>query len=634
MDIDIDIDQLHSWFVNSSQLARNKKKYAAELQKITAATSFLPNTPNTRLPQRIWHILQHTNIRPRCKCSTFVSWDHRYKKYKKFCGNRKCYMSDPSVRSKINTSRNSHQSNIKRQQTCLDRYGHTNFLATTTGKVVVKQSFDSMTPEKKLERYSKVKRSRDQTIKNRYGVDNISHLAYIENDQVLQLLTDKQWLIDQHHGQRKSAKVIGEELNISSASAVVRHYLKKHDIDLLDVRLPMDTFDSLNDKQWLINQHHGQRKSAKVIGEELNISSASAVVRHYLKKHDIDLLDVRLPMDTFDSLNDKQWLIDQHHTHKKSQSLIASELNIKGGATVVGKYLRKHDIEIMNPSPTSVGETQLFDWLTTKNIPVVRNDRTIIAPLELDIYLPNHNIAIEYCGLYWHSEVNGKDRNYHANKQKLCKQQGIQLITLYEDEWKQRIYQVQSKIESLLGMDTRSKVYARNTLIKPIPPHEKKPFLEKNHIQGNGPSTCAFGAFHNNQLVAVMTFIKQGNTHTLTRYATSCRVIGGFSKLLAYFGKHNKWEKLISFADLRWSTGNLYHKVGWTLDSTIRPDYYYSPNGHDRFHKFNYRRKHLPIKLKHFDSNLSETVNCDNNGILRIWDCGKQRWVLNNSPQG
>jgi hypothetical protein len=88
---------------------------------------------------------------------------------------------------------------------------------------------------------------------------------------------------------------------------------------------------------------------------------------------------------------------------------------------------------------------------------------------------------------------------------------------------------------------------------------------------------------------------------------------------------------LISFADLRWSNGNLYENTGWELDSVLPPDYYYATNNLERIHKFNYRRKNLPKLLKYFDPELSERENCDNNGILRIWDCGKLRYIINNS---
>lgn len=129
-----------------------------------------------------------------------------------------------------------------------------------------------------------------------------------------------------------------------------------------------------------------------------------------------------------------------------------------------------------------------------------------------------------------------------------------------------------------------------------------------------------------------MTFIKQRNSeYELRRYATSAHVVGGFSKLLSYFKKTYEWNMLISFADLRWSNGNLYKQTGWKLDKILHPDYVYSPNAQNRVHKFNYRRKNLPNLLNEFNPELSERENCDNNNMLRIWDCGKLRYIIQNT---
>ena len=87
-------------------------------------------------------------------------------------------------------------------------------------------------------------------------------------------------------------------------------------------------------------------------------------------------------------------------------------------------------------------------------------------------------------------------------------------------------------------------------------------------------------------------------------------------------------DNIITFADLRWGNGHLYQTTGWTLDKIIPPDYSYSYSGGiKRIHKFNFRRNRLACKLRHFDPALSERENCDAAGMLRIWDCGKMRFM-------
>lgn len=73
-------------------------------------------------------------------------------------------------------------------------------------------------------------------------------------------------------------------------------------------------------------------------------------------------------------------------------------------------------------------------WLLENNINFIENDRKIIKPRELDFYLPDHNLAIEINGLYWHSEAVGTYRGYHQEKLISCLRRSITLISLFEDE--------------------------------------------------------------------------------------------------------------------------------------------------------------------------------------------------------
>lgn len=331
--------------------------------------------------------------------------------------------------------------------------------------------------------------------------------------------------------------------------------------------------------------------------------------------------------EVYDKTSNPDWLVEQHLLHKKSFQLLSYELSGIDPTALLNTVRTKYPDFVPSRYDVSVGHKQLTELLDSMGVSYLINDRSIIAPKELDIYLPDHKIAIEYCGLYWHSEQQGKDRQYHRKKYLACQEQGIQLLTIFEDEWIQRRHQVERKLQHLLGLCT-DKIAARKTKCVELDTKTKDAFFEAHHIQGTGPGSITYGLEHGGQIVAAMTFIQQSNcAYTLNRYATSTRVVGGFSKLLNHFKLNTEWKELISFADLRWSDGGLYIKTGWTLDKVLPPDYYYSPDGHSRIHKFNYRRRNLPERLVSFDPSLSEVENCKNNGILRIWDCGKNRYV-------
>ncbi len=71
-------------------------------------------------------------------------------------------------------------------------------------------------------------------------------------------------------------------------------------------------------------------------------------------------------------------------------------------------------------------------------------------------------------------------------------------------------------------------------------------------------------------------------------------------------------------------------KTGFVKTYTIPADYYWT-NGRYRYHKFGFRHRYLAKKLNTYDPKLTEDQNCRNNGFWKIWDCGKTKYVLNNT---
>ena len=262
-------------------------------------------------------------------------------------------------------------------------------------------------------------------------------------------------------------------------------------------------------------------------------------------------------------------------------------------------------------------------------------NRKIIYPLELDVYIPNKNIAFELDGLYWHSELQGKTRNYHLIKTNKCEENNIKLIHIFEDEWKYKQDIVKNRIRHILNK-VKYSIYARKCLIKEVDFKIKNTFLNKYHIQGNDVSYINLGAYYRNRLVAVMTFSKlrkalgqehKPNQWELSRFCTIAKfnIIGIASKLLNHFEQNYKTLSIISYADRRWSQGNLYYKLGFNLDHISQPNYWYIRNQDiqmKRHHRFNFRKDVLCDKLEKYDFNLSEWENMKNNNWNRIWDCG------------
>lgn len=117
---------------------------------------------------------------------------------------------------------------------------------------------------------------------------------------------------------------------------------------------------------------------------------------------------------------------------------------------------------VCNPvgSSKSGYEIQLLDFISSNiKTDILKNNRTILNnEYELDIYLPKLKLAFEFNGLYWHNEIN-KPNNYHLNKTDMCNKSGIQLIHIYEDDWKYKKNIIESMILNKLNK-TQNKIYA------------------------------------------------------------------------------------------------------------------------------------------------------------------------------
>jgi hypothetical protein len=282
----------------------------------------------------------------------------------------------------------------------------------------------------------------------------------------------------------------------------------------------------------------------------------------------------------------------------------------------------------------STTENEVKDYVRSLGFEIDSNTRKIISPLELDILVPEKNLAVEFCGLYWHAEQKGKTRQYHRNKLLQAHQRGIRLITIMSDDWEFRNDIVKSRLASVLGV-SNTKIYARQCHIMPLESDQAREFLEKNHLQGWAKSPVNIGLFHYQDLVSVMTFSKsrfESRGYELVRFASlnGVNVVGAASKLLEYAVRsHAVGFPLITYSDNSWGFTDFYPKLGFKKISDGSPGYHYinlsSPT--QRINRMNFQKHKLQHLLENFDSSLTEYNNMLNHGYDRVWDCGHSKYV-------
>lgn len=269
----------------------------------------------------------------------------------------------------------------------------------------------------------------------------------------------------------------------------------------------------------------------------------------------------------------------------------------------------------------SAGQASVSVFIQSLGIEVIDNCRSIITPLEIDIFAPAHNFGIEYNGLYTHNEMS-KSAIYHSNKTERCNEKGVRLFHIFEDEWVEKPEIIKSMIRHRLGVST-NKFFARKCLLKELSIKQRRDFFDQNHIDGDVNSKVAFGLFHNEVLIAAISLRKafhkkHENMLEVARFCTllNSSVIGGLSKLtleaLRYAYLNEYRDGLISYVDTRHGHGEgyvsaNYKKIGKTANR------FWWTDSESRFNRFKFRADSK--------ANLTEAQVASEHNVVKIWGC-------------
>jgi len=273
---------------------------------------------------------------------------------------------------------------------------------------------------------------------------------------------------------------------------------------------------------------------------------------------------------------------------------------------------------------TSEKQREIFEYLKEKdpegewNI----NDRKLIYPQEVDIISYKRKIAIEYCGLYWHSEIH-KSKTYHLDKLHNVEKQGFRLYTIFEsDDYEAVINFILPKTQTIGARECE--------VIFDV---DIKAFEEKYHIMGSCPASTNIVLKYGEEIVAAMSFMKsrfrKDVEWEIIRYTVgNISVTGGAEKLLKAFVEAYTPKSIVSYCDRRYGAGNVYKKLGFGCEKNSKPNFWYFKRGYSNLLSRQSFQKHkLAKKLAKFNPLLSEHTNMVENGYLRIYDCGSSVWV-------
>ena len=344
----------------------------------------------------------------------------------------------------------------------------------------------------------------------------------------------------------------------------------------------------------------------------------SGRIRYTNETYDTKLLQKSIMYSRLENYTDNKTAID--HLCTKCTNIwkaVPNNILMGSGCPVCAKS-----------QPTSKAEKELGEYIQSIYGGWVEfNDRSILEGKELDIVLPDLGLAFEYNGVYWHRE-DRLGKNYHLNKTTAVENFGYQLIHINEDEWQNKQSIVKSRIKALLGFST--KIYARKCTVREVDLVEAVKFLTTNHIQGTCNAKFRYGLYLEDNLVALMTFgtprFTNNYTYELLRYCSVLdhTVIGGASKLLKAFRTLHSGS-IISYADKRWSKGNLYSKLGFTFSHDSVPNYRYYKGTESLSRQ--QCQKHKLVE-QGYDPKLTEKEIMKERGYHAVYDSGNSVWVL------
>ena len=316
-----------------------------------------------------------------------------------------------------------------------------------------------------------------------------------------------------------------------------------------------------------------------------------------------------------------EFILGRYGENKPTIVEISRDLNCS--ETAVGHKINGWGLQDLIGYSTFLPEEDIKGFLEDNGIPYVAHDRKILSGKELDFYVPSKKIGIEFNGSYWHSEAK-KDPMYHQRKSLEAAEKGVFVFHIFEYEWEDPAKK--AKILGLLKdilMDGASRVvYARKTVVKEVPPGEKKAFLDAYHLQGNDRASVCYGIYDGDELLSVMSFCKPRFSKTadweVSRYCSKqgVRVLGGAGKLFSRFveEKASAGQKIISYSDISKTKGGLYGKLGFSLDHISKPNYVWW-------------KKKEEIKSRYSCQMKNEDKIMHEQGYKRIFDSGNKVWV-------
>lgn len=279
---------------------------------------------------------------------------------------------------------------------------------------------------------------------------------------------------------------------------------------------------------------------------------------------------------------------------------------------------------ICYPSGISSIHMELYEYIEELyDGVIINNDRTAIKPQELDIFLPEKNIAFEMNGLFWHNIDTNEHITeiYHQDKYLKCKENGITLYNIFEDDWLNKKDLVKKMIYNIFN----EKENITNTQIKELTITETQKFFNTNTYQKYDKSEINIGLVYKNEIKSVISFSKMRNGYKLNQYISNIK--DSYSEIFEYFKEKYKPEFVIGYSNPEYNQGLELEALGFVFNKLTYPQYTFVVNEERLTRKEFLKGKDISEIIENYEFSLSEEENLFVYDYYKIYDCGNARYI-------
>lgn len=255
-------------------------------------------------------------------------------------------------------------------------------------------------------------------------------------------------------------------------------------------------------------------------------------------------------------------------------------------------------------------ENELAGFLKQLGYKVEQTNRKILGPKkELDLYLPEQNLGIEFNGVHWHTELTGKMSNYHNDKYIAAQKAGLQLLQIWEDDWVARKSIIFQRLEQRLSPSTASpKIDTVDTAITEINRTEANLFLNAD-LQRNLFSESVFFLLSYNsgwQSVVEVQAISSDSIHIVNHSHATNDITFGLKLIMVYLKERYKIKTILIRDHNDWSYEKAYQQLG-----------------------FKEWKQNSPALSYEYRSKRTLSMSFGNKNLPKIWDSGSSDWIKN-----